>query len=85
MTNFKISYSKLFDFFSFTKKQPNNLSNFLIVTLYKYIYCIHFHYRYSTQVTDLTERILKLAKDKQSGLLFVMDDSLSILNGLLKK
>lgn len=29
---------------------------------------------------DLASRIRKLAKDKQSGLLFVMDDSLSVLN-----
>jgi hypothetical protein len=32
------------------------------------------------QATDLAERIRQLAKDGQSALLFVMDDSLSILN-----
>ncbi|EZA48576.1 hypothetical protein X777_13247 [Ooceraea biroi] len=32
------------------------------------------------QATNLAERIRKLAKDEQSGLLFVMDDSLSVLN-----
>ncbi|KAM0725983.1 hypothetical protein ACS0PU_008064 [Formica fusca] len=32
------------------------------------------------QATDLAGRIRKLAKNKQSGLLFVMDDSLSVLN-----
>lgn len=32
------------------------------------------------QATDLAGRIRKLAKDKQSGLLFVIDDSLSVLN-----
>lgn len=32
------------------------------------------------QATDLAERIRKLAKNNQSGLLFVMDDSLSVSN-----
>lgn len=32
------------------------------------------------QAMDLASRIRKLAEDEQSGLLFVMDDSLSILN-----
>ncbi|XP_025154068.1 uncharacterized protein LOC105189897 isoform X2 [Harpegnathos saltator] len=32
------------------------------------------------QATDLAGRIRKLAKDERSGLLFVMDDSLSVLN-----
>lgn len=32
------------------------------------------------QATDLAGRIRKLAKNERSGLLFVMDDSLSVLN-----